>query len=241
MLKPEQAPINRLFVLRKAAREPPPIISTDDSNRSTHVLRDFRDHCCSLTFKYDHLAKYKYCYGLEDFISLVLCHAQMYVLGDRYELPELKELSLHLLETLLIPLNDEKSCKVKENRRKPFPKEVQEGLIELVRYTYSHTASSGANGLEPLRELLVAFLVPNFYGLLHQGKKRVYESKLEDSLPESGEFFLDIAIGMALDRTSPPPRSSSSAESSTPPPGKVYNHGSLSQGFQSMHLNEKSG
>lgn len=39
--------------------------------------------------------------GCEDYTRVFLCHAKLYVLGDKYEIPPLKQLSLHRLHATL--------------------------------------------------------------------------------------------------------------------------------------------
>jgi len=80
----------------------------------------------------------------EVFTDVFLCHAKLYVFGDKYDIQELKSLTLHNLQRTLQNFTI-------------FPARVQD-FLDLVSFTYEHTLEKDE---EPLRMLLTNFCAWN--------------------------------------------------------------------------------
>ncbi|KAF1812875.1 hypothetical protein P152DRAFT_458055 [Eremomyces bilateralis CBS 781.70] len=104
----------------------------------------------------------------EDFAPVLLCHAQLYVFGDKYDIKNLRWLALEKLRATLV------SFQLHEQR-------VQD-VVQLVRYAYGNTA---ACPMEPLRDMLAQYLA---------GRIKVIGSNeaFHVLLKEGGEFVTDF-------------------------------------------------
>lgn len=80
---------------------------------------------------------------LEDYSEVFLSHARVYVFADKYDIEPLKKLALqNLHQTLTIYTLYPERCR---------------DIIELIRYSYTHTADRG-DGVEGLRALLTHYM-----------------------------------------------------------------------------------
>lgn len=80
---------------------------------------------------------------LEDYSEVFLSHARVYVFADKYDIEPLKKLALHNLHQTLVSYT-------------LYPKRCRD-IIELIRYSYTHTADRG-EGVEGLRALLTHYM-----------------------------------------------------------------------------------
>ncbi|PTB72119.1 hypothetical protein M440DRAFT_1385281 [Trichoderma longibrachiatum ATCC 18648] len=74
----------------------------------------------------------------EDFTEVYLSHAKLYVLADKYDIPELRQLCLHYLHATLITFN-------------LYPDSIED-IINLVKYAFKNTVER-----DKLRNLLVQY------------------------------------------------------------------------------------
>ena len=80
----------------------------------------------------------------EDYTEVFLCHAQLYVLSDRYSIGPLRELSLQKLRLNL-------------SEYTLFEERISD-IVELVKYTYDHTMDHD-HGIDKLRSLVLDYVV----------------------------------------------------------------------------------
>lgn len=78
-----------------------------------------------------------------DFTGILLCHAQVYVLADKYQIESLAELAVERLRGTL--------------GKMPLRSEELTSVTKLLEYTYSHTIDGAHDGVDMLRELVVHY------------------------------------------------------------------------------------
>jgi hypothetical protein len=78
----------------------------------------------------------------EEYSKVFLCHAQLYIFADKYDISELKGLSLHKLHRTLVEFT-------------LFPQRVGD-IVDLIRFSYSNTFDSPGRR-DQLRDLVVQY------------------------------------------------------------------------------------
>jgi len=78
----------------------------------------------------------------EEYSKVFLCHAQLYVFADKYDISDLKDLSLHKLHRTLVEFT-------------VFPQRVGD-IVDLIRYSYSNTFDSPGRR-DQLRDLVIQY------------------------------------------------------------------------------------
>lgn len=110
----------------------------------------------------------------EDFTAIFMCHARLYKFSDRYECPELVELSLQKLRLTL--------------SRYQFHQERASDVVDLIRYTYQH-AMEFEEGRDKLKALVLDYAVC----YVQQLSK---EKSFLDLLEEPGSLASDLLVKM---------------------------------------------
>ncbi|RYO89826.1 hypothetical protein DL766_005142 [Monosporascus sp. MC13-8B] len=111
-----------------------------------------------------------------DYKKLLLCHIQLYIVGDKYCIPDLTALTTHKLHrTFLASYNGYK---------------LQEDIADATRYAYANTVK----GDKP-RTLLSHNIASGFNGF----KVFIRHPAIRGLLEESGERAIDVAIHLAKD------------------------------------------
>jgi len=104
----------------------------------------------------------------EELTDVFLCHAKLYVFGDKYDVQGLKLLALHNLHRTLLHFTI-------------FPARVGD-LMALILFTYEHTPERNA---EPLRMMLTNFCAWNI-------KRLSSDSGFMDFYDKGGSFARDV-------------------------------------------------
>lgn len=112
--------------------------------------------------------------SLEDYTQVFLCHARLYVFSNKYGIEPLAKLSLQKLRLTL-------SRFILYETRIP-------DLVELVRYTYSHTMELD-QGIDKLRGLVMDYVICN---LEHFAEDRNFQEILQ----EAGALAKDLVLKM---------------------------------------------
>lgn len=109
----------------------------------------------------------------DDYTPVLLGHAHLYTFGDRYLIHALKNLSLKKIHKTLAGY----SCSL----------EAQEAVMELARYAYdtNHTSDRVLGKINPLRELVVEFVVSKMADFKFFASHR-------ELLEEEGEYATDV-------------------------------------------------
>lgn len=81
----------------------------------------------------------------EDFTPIFLCHARLYKFSERYDVPGLMQLTLHRLRATLSSYK--------------FHQERAVDVVELIRYTYTHTMFYGDGSFDRLRKMVLDYAV----------------------------------------------------------------------------------
>lgn len=108
----------------------------------------------------------------ENFTPVFISHARLYVLGDKYDIPQLRNMTLHKLHKSL--------C------RFTLYKERIGDVLDLMRYVYAHTLNSKE---EPMRALVSQYVVAkieNFNGT-HE-----FEEFLQEPGSHTGDLLLHV-------------------------------------------------
>ncbi|KAF2254762.1 hypothetical protein BU26DRAFT_144802 [Trematosphaeria pertusa] len=111
------------------------------------------------------------------FAPVLLAHAKLYSIADRYIILALKDLALHKLHKDLMNFHFS-----------PQRAERTRDIVELARFAYSNdnTMDRGDDGhLDDLRELVVEFMVLQIHIMEKSGE-------FEELLEEGGQFVLDF-------------------------------------------------
>lgn len=106
----------------------------------------------------------------QDFTSVFLGHAKVYVLAERYDISQLSDLALHKLNATL------KQFQLFEER--------VEDLMQLARFTYSNTYNYESR-VDRLQKLVVRFIA-SYQGAL------VRNQSFHALLGEGGQFVIDL-------------------------------------------------
>lgn len=109
--------------------------------------------------------------------SQYLAHAQLYVLADKYDIAQLRLISIHKLHVQL-------GCST------PLKESRYDDIVELARYIYQNTAK--LSPLDPLRELINHYIATD-------GKGVASSEAFRDLVHEDGDFANDL-INLALER-----------------------------------------
>jgi hypothetical protein len=110
----------------------------------------------------------------ENYKQVFLCHAQMYVLSDRYSIGPLRELCMQKLRLTL-------------SKYKLFNARISD-IVELVRYTYDHTMEH-EQGMDKLRSLVLDYVVCHVETI-------VKHSAFIEMLQERGVLGKDLVLKM---------------------------------------------
>ncbi|KAL9621054.1 MAG: hypothetical protein Q9160_004439 [Pyrenula sp. 1 TL-2023] len=78
-----------------------------------------------------------------DYTGILLCHAQVYVLADKYQIDPLAKLAVKKLQCVLSKMM--------------LHNEELTSVTKLLEYTYSHTVDRDDNKLDMLRELIIHY------------------------------------------------------------------------------------
>ena len=113
----------------------------------------------------------------EDYTEVFLCHVQLYVFAEKYDIDPLRRLSLHKLQRTLAgyTLYDERVGDV----------------VELIRYSYSNTTDHSGH-TDDLRSLVTHYAACMIEDLARRAEFR-------SLLQEAGSFAGDLVVRM-LDR-----------------------------------------
>jgi hypothetical protein len=106
-----------------------------------------------------------------DFAEVLLCHARVYSMADRFQIPKLKELAVHRIYTVLRHVEDTDHCYLGN-------------LVSLLDYVYVHTMDLKSTK-EPLRDLLAHYAALHFRELMEGADFKAY-------LAQNGEFTQDV-------------------------------------------------
>jgi hypothetical protein len=112
-----------------------------------------------------------------DFTEVLLCHARVYCMADRFQVPRLKELAIYKLCMLLRHIVDSSHCYVSN-------------LVSLLDYVYGHTMDLESTS-EPLRDLLAHYVAWDFRSRMGEEDFRVY-------LAENGAFARDVCEKVSM-------------------------------------------
>jgi hypothetical protein len=112
-----------------------------------------------------------------DFTEVLLCHARVYCMADRFQVPRLKELAIYKLYMLLRQIIDSSDCYVSN-------------IVSLLGYVYGHTAELESTS-EPLRDLLAHYVAWDFRSRMGEEDFRVY-------LAENGAFARDVCEKVSM-------------------------------------------
>ncbi|KAK2759337.1 hypothetical protein FQN54_002815 [Arachnomyces sp. PD_36] len=103
----------------------------------------------------------------EEYTQVFLCHAQLYVFADKYDISSLRELSLYKLHQTLIAFS-------------LYPQRVGD-IVELIRYTYANTGD-GSQEQDQLRKLVIHYAACAIEDLARDEDFKCLLEKRDDSL-----------------------------------------------------------
>jgi hypothetical protein len=117
------------------------------------------------------------CDTLWDFTEVFLCHARVYSMADRFQVPRLKELAISKIHMLLRQIVDYDHCYLSD-------------LVSLLDYVYSHTMHLESTR-EPLRDLLAHYVAWDF-------RIRMEDEDFKAFLAENGAFAQDVCEKVSM-------------------------------------------
>lgn len=112
-----------------------------------------------------------------DSTEVLLCHARVYSMADRFQVPGLKELAVYKIYMLLRQIDDSDDCHVSN-------------LVSILDFVDGHTIDLESTK-EPLRDLLPRYVAWDFRGHMEEEDFKAYLAKI-------GAFTLDVCEKVSM-------------------------------------------
>ncbi|RYP66175.1 hypothetical protein DL771_007951 [Monosporascus sp. 5C6A] len=123
-----------------------------------------------------------------DYKKLLLCHIQLYIVGDKYCIPDLTALTTHKLHRTFVASYD--PYELQRTFRDAYDAYEPQGIADATRYAYANTVQG-----DKLRTLLSHNIASGFHGF----KISISYPAIRGLLEESADIAVDVAIHLAED------------------------------------------